>query len=196
MQIPDVFGNESMSTEMRETYGIGTDDVLPIEQIVEIFTSYLKYPMPNTTRARLIQTIDFFTTARAGAVFCDAYENAGGWYNRQWRPYNDTMGWHYAIYSKCSPSAGWVGFGSDPSVDLTILYDSYGERAAVQQRLKDPSAFTSAEPSQAGFIYIQSTIAKAGKLSESEHAACCFPASEEERDCSAVHRIVDAYQLA
>jgi len=190
MQIPDIFQNESLTTAMKETYGIGTDDILPITQIVDIFTSYLKYPIPSAAKAEIQQLIDFYTTERAGSVVCDAYQNNAGWYNRQWRPYNKTMGWHYAVYSKCTPSDGWVGFGADPTVDLTILYDSYATEAVVQQRFKGQD-----QDVDSTFIYIQSKMAKAGHLSDEDRKVCCFPPSEAERDCSAVHSMIEAYQL-
>lgn len=159
------------------TYGIGTNDTLPIGQLVSILREALSYPSEeNATETR--EFIDFLTVGRAGSVVCSSYEQDGAVYFKEWRPYRWTRGWHYKVLDVCT-SDGWTGFGKDPTVSLTITQK--GKYMAVQQINEE--------------IAIASRSTHVGRIDASELQQCCFPATESVRDCSAVTRMVDDFEL-
>ncbi len=96
------------------------------------------------------------------------------------------------MHSKCDPGQGWSGFGTDPAVDMTVLYDAYGRHGVVQQRFKGSPSFRAGGPE---LMYMQSKIAKAGRLTASELKACCFPASEGARDCSRALQLIEEFKV-
>lgn len=157
-------------------YGLGIDGMLPISQLVTIMNESLPYTQ-GSTRLELEDLIGSFTTEKAGTVACNVFETDSGIYVKKWRPYNRTMGWHYSTYNLCT-DRGWSGFGTDPSVQITIQFD--GNIGYVAQNSKN--------------ISLSSRITYAGNLNNDDALRfCCYPATEEERNCSAVELIVNNF---
>ena len=96
-----------------------------------------------------------------------------------------TEGWQYLTFTDCNDD-GWVGFGQGGSVDVDIKYKRKIGYASPSQS------------SQGGnnFISMVSTSYHVGNAGEEATNACCSPEPGVARDCSAVHDMIDGFDLS
>jgi len=181
---------EYFSAKENQTFGLegpgAESDLLPISDILQDLESQLNSSeIPQAYRGTMESFADFLTNESAGALFCGVANNVPGLYaTRSWRPYKWTVGYHDAVWSCLGDY--WKGEGGDSTVELDYTMALDGSRGVAGQRFKAGSI------SSGG--YIASRVAKAGKVTPAEMEACCFPASESERDCKAVKKVVADYK--
>uniref|UniRef100_A0A6U3SVE5 Uncharacterized protein n=1 Tax=Skeletonema marinoi TaxID=267567 RepID=A0A6U3SVE5_9STRA len=127
------------------------------------------------------------TTGRAGTITCEV---STGQFSKThalkaWRPYTMTEGWQYLTFTDCNDD-GWVGFGQGGSVDVDIKYKGKIGYASPSQS------------SQGGnnFISMVSTSYHVGNVGEEATNACCSPEPGVARDCSAVHTMIESFDLS
>jgi len=128
------------------------------------------------------------TTGRAGMLTCDVStgESFSKAYSlKAWRPYKMTEGWHYFTLTDCNDD-GWVGFGlgRDGTVDIDLKYK--GKLGYASQNSRGGSEF----------ISIVSPSYNIGNVGEEATKACCSPEPGVAWDCSAVHAMIDSFDLS
>lgn len=183
---------QNLTTEQIQTIGLGTNGTLPLPMLVELNNATLNGPdakyIPPADKAAIASIDTFFTTARAGAVVCDTFQGPTGMTSRSWRPFNNTLGWHYTMWGRCVPGRGWASSGFDATVETTGECNDSGTVCLGVQRVKPGNPYFGS--------MIQSISVKVpGAVTDDQVQACCFPPNEEERNCSAVTAVVMEYQV-
>jgi len=182
----------NMTTEQVQTIGLDINGTLPIPLLVDLNNQTLYGPdaeyIPESVQEEVKSIDTFYTTARGGILICETYNSPAGLSSRGWRPYNYTLGWHYTLWGTCSPAKGWSSNGFDASVDIRGECNPEASTCLQVQTFRPGNAFYGS--------MIQSVSVKvSGGLTEDQIQACCFPATEAERDCTAVTEIVDSYVI-
>jgi len=127
------------------------------------------------------------TTGRAGMVTCEV---PSGQFSKMhavkaWRPYTMTEGWHYLTYTDCNDD-GWVGSGQGGTVDVDIKYKGKLGHASPSHSSRGGHEL----------ISMVSTSYHVGNVGDEATNACCSPEPGVARDCSAVHAMIDNFDLS
>ena len=176
-----------------ETIGLGTNGTLPLPILVDLNNETLNGPyaeyIPAADREEVASIDSFFTSSMAGAVVCDTFQGPAGMSSRSWRPFNNTLGWHYTMWGACTPGRGWTSSGFDATVDIANECNDQGTKCLGVQRVKPGSPYF-------GSMIQSISVKLSNAVTEADVKACCFPPSEEDRDCSAVENVVMGYKVA
>jgi len=170
---------------------LGVDDSTCIMSVAQLtkasFTiSRFREYMPKEALDYLEYLKGPLTTGRAGTITCEV---STGQFSKThalkaWRPYTMTEGWHYLTYTDCNDD-GWIGFGGqDGTVDIDMKYK--GKLGYASKSSRGGSKFVS----------MVSASYNIGNVGEAATNACCSPEPGVARDCSAVHTMIDSFDLS
>ena len=191
-----IYSPESVPTnltkEQVQTIGLGINGTLPIPLLVDLNNQTVNGPdaeyIPDSVIEQVKSIDTFYSTGRGGILICETYNGPTGLFSRGWRPYNYTLGWHYTLWGTCSPAKGWSSNGFDATVDIRGECNAEASTCLQVQMFRPGNQFY-------GSMLQSVSVKVSGGLTEDQIQACCFPATEAERDCSAVTEIVDSYEI-
>lgn len=162
--------------------------IMSVPQLIKaseyVISNFAKY-MPQESLDMLKYWKGTLSTERAGMITCDVStgQPSTSYSLKAWRPYHMTEGWHYFTMEECNEN-GWSGFGQDETVDINMKFNGKIGYASQNSRAGEQ------------FISIVSASYNIGNVGEEATKACCAPAPGVSRDCSAVHAMIDNFDLS